>query len=284
MKRTEEMVSSLRYDALQKRWVIIATERQHRPQDFGAGQSITVSREHCPFCAGREQQTPPEIAAIRPLHSEPDTPGWRVRVIENKYPALRISNAVWELGAEGFYETIPGYGAHEVIIEGPDHDKSFIDLPSDLAFDILSMYRERLNVHMDDLRLKYTLIFKNHGATAGASLLHPHSQIIATPVTPRTIRMELMSTLKHFAETNRCMICDMVQKERDEGERIIYDDGTIVAFANYAARFPYELFIAPARHETFYNRENDHTLHCLVNCLKDVLGRLRTLLSDPPYN
>jgi len=277
-------VSELRYDALQKRWVIIASERQHRPQDFQSDQNIKRSKDDCPFCPGREDQTPPEITAIRPDGSKPDTPGWRVRVTQNMYPALRLFDVEWELGAEGFYEAIPGYGIHEVIIEGPDHDKDFVDLPYELAVDILRIYRNRLGAHMEDLRLKYSLIFKNHGQTAGASLVHPHSQIIATPVTPRTIRMELMATLKHFAETDRCMICDMVERERSDEKRVIYDDGTIIAFTNYAGRFPFEMFVTSVRHETFFHRESDRTLQSLARCLKDILMRLKVVLNDPPYN
>ena len=277
-------MSELRYDALQKRWVIIATERQHRPHDFRPEPVQIHNHDECPFCPGHEHMTPPEIASIRPDGSKSNRPGWTVRVTQNKFPALHLFEVNWELGAEGFYETIPGYGVHEVIIEGPDHDKSFVDLSLEMIFDILRMYRYRLDVHMQDRLIKYALVFKNHGSRAGASLVHPHSQIIGTPVTPRNIRMELMSTLRHFAETNRCLVCDMVKRERNDNLRVIYDDGAIVAFCNYAARFPFEFIIISAKHEPFYHRESDRTLRALAKCLREMLTRLKIALNDPPFN
>ncbi len=277
-------MSELRYDALQRRWVIIATEREHRPQDFYTHQDIKPSGGDCPFCPGNEDQTPPEITAIRPEGSKSNDSDWHVRVTQNKYPALQLGEIDWELGEERLYERTPGHGVHEVIIEGQDHNKSMDEFSPELIFDIMKMYRNRLSVHMQNLYLKYTLIFKNHGVKAGASLVHPHSQLIATPVTPRTIRIELMSTLRYFAETGNCMICDMIERERVENSRVVYDDGVIVAFNSFAARFPFELLVVPVKHSTFFEHEDDRTLRHLGICLKDILGRLRKALNDPPYN
>ena len=277
-------MSELRYDQLQRRWVIIATERQHRPQDFAKQHEIQRSKDSCPFCPGHEEQTPPELDAIRPDGSEPNGSGWRIRVTENKFPALRIFETEWEPGAEGFYELMPGYGAHEVVIEGEDHDQGMADHPVDLIFDALKMYRKRLSLHMQDNKLKYTLIFKNHRATAGASLAHPHSQIIGIPVTPRTIRIELMASLLHFSETGSCLVCDMIERERTDHDRMLYDDGIVTAFNSFASRFPFEMFITPVKHATFFDKESDETLYHLAKCMKDVLSRLKAVLNDPPFN
>jgi len=285
-------MSELRYDPLQNRWTIIATERQQRPRDFVTRREVRRDKDDCPFCPGFEDRTPPEIAAIRDEEGTlaPDTdPGsepsnWRVRVVPNRFPALSPEAGEVEWSRRGIYECINGVGAHEVIIEGPDHDLSMAEFPLDLTLDIFRMYRERLTALMQDRRLKYALIFKNHGATAGASLAHPHSQIIATPVTPRTVQIELVASLKHFRDTKKCLACDLIKQEEAEGKRIIYDDTKIIAFNSYASRFPFELFIAPKSHSAFFERTTDEELESLARCMRDVLGRLKRALDDPPFN
>jgi len=277
-------LSELRYDALHRRWVIITTERNHRPREFYPHREQVWSDDECPFCPGRENQTPNEIVAVRPDGSKPNSPDWRIRVTQKKLPALDTCEITWKPGAEGFYELLPGFGVHEIIIEGPDHNMSMHEFPPDLIFDVLDMYRNRLAFHIENLNLKYTLIFKNHGSTTGVSLAHPHSQVIGSPITPRSMRIELMSTLRYYAETGNCMICDMIERERREDKRLIYDDGTIVVFNSFAARFPYEFIIAPVQHSAYYFREDDKTLHCLAAAMRNILQLLKTTLNDPPFN
>lgn len=277
-------MSELKYDPLQRRWVIIASERQHRPQDFITPRQIRRDMENCPFCPGREEMTPPEIAAIRPDNSKPNKPGWRVRVTQNKYPALSPVEEDYDITSDGVYSRKSGIGAHEVIIEGPDHDLCMAEFPPDLTFDILSMYRSRLTELHSNVKLKYTLIFKNHGATAGASLAHPHSQIIATPIIPRTVQIELLASRSYYRDKGTCLICDMIKQEIATEERVVYNDGRIIAFNSYASRFPFELFIAPIQHNAYFDKENDETLGFLARCMSDTLKRLKTALDDPPFN
>ena len=277
-------MSELRYDALHRRWVIITTERGHQPHEFYPHHEQVKSDNECPFCPGREDLTPEEIVAVRPDGSKPNSPDWRVRVTQNISPVLDICEITWKPGAEGFYEQLPGFGVHEIIIEGPDHHKSMDEFAPDLIFDVLDMYRNRLAFHIENLNLKYTLIFKNHGTTAGASLTHQHSEVIGSPITPRTMRIELMSTLRYYAETGNCMICDTIERERREDKRLIYDDGTIVVFNSFAARFPFEFIIAPVSHSAYYFREDDKTIHCLATALRSLLGQMKTALEDPPFN
>ncbi|MCF7811668.1 DUF4931 domain-containing protein [bacterium] len=277
-------MSELRYDPLQRRWVIIASERQRRPDDFINPYKVTSSPEKCPFCYGNEDKTPPEIYAVRRDNSSPDTPGWRVRVTKNKYPALSLGDEEHNLQPYGVYGRSEGLGTHEVIIEGPDHELGMADFPEDLTIDILKTYRKRLVELRNDERLKYILIFKNHGSIAGASLFHPHSQIIATPIIPRTVQIELLATRGFYGERRNCLICEMIKQEQDEKVRTIYDDGTIIAFNTYASRFPFELFIAPIKHQAYFHKENNTTLEKLALCLGNVLKRLKKALDDPPFN
>ncbi|MBI4604377.1 MAG: galactose-1-phosphate uridylyltransferase [Planctomycetes bacterium] len=277
-----EQGSQYRYDILQKRWVIIASERGKRPQDFAVPRE-EVETVFCPFCPGHEEKTPPEIAAIRDPGGRTNGPGWRVRVVPNKFPALRVEGEP-EREAEGLYDRMNGIGAHEVVIESPDHRSRMCDREVDDIALTLRMYRDRLTDLMRDQRLKYILIFKNSGSAAGASLSHPHSQIIATTVTPRTVALELNSCREHHHIKERCLICDIIKQELGSRERLVTIDDRYVAFCPYAARFPFELFIAPRFHQHDYSKASDHDLRGLAAVLRDVLGRYREALDDPPYN
>jgi len=272
----------LRHDPIQKRWVIIASERGRRPDDFPR-QEQSPSVGFCPFCEGNESKTPPEIAAVRYSGSSANTPGWQVRVVPNKFPALRIEGDLERKGI-GVHDRMNGIGAHEVIIETPRHDLNMADMSIDELKRVLWMYRERLADLMQDRRFKYILIFKNYGAAAGASLSHPHTQIIATPVTPLAISAELASAKEHYHIKERCLFCDMIVQELESGERIVHSSEAYVGIAPYASRFPFELFLAPRQHHHSYVEMDDGMLHNLAMALKDVLLRIKRCLNDPPYN
>ena len=276
-------MSELRHDPIQHRWVIIATDRSKRPNDFLADRTAVAEGAFCPFCPGHEGKTPPEIAALRPDGSRPDTPGWRVRVIPNKFPALMIEGEL-ERKAMGIYDRMRGVGAHEVIVEHPDHHLALADMPLEHYAGVVQMYAERHADLLKDKRFKYILLFKNHGATAGASLAHGHSQIIATPVTPRTVAVELDSARAHHHLKERCLFCDVIDQEIDEGRRVIYLDDMYIAFAPYASRFPFEVMLAPRKHRHRLVDLEPAELEGLARALKDVLSRLKRALKDPPYN
>ena len=271
----------LRHDPIQKRWVIIATDRIRRPDDFPTKEAQPVEG-FCPFCEGNESKTPPEIMALR-NGTNPNQPGWEVRVVPNKFPALRIEGTLDRRGM-GAYDVMNGVGAHEVIIETPSHCLHLADAPVDHIKKVLWTYRERLIDLMRDQRFKYVLIFKNYGAAAGASLSHPHTQIIATPVTPLTIAEELNSAKDHFLEKERCLFCDLIQQEVESGERIVSSGEQFIALAPFASRFPFELFIAPRHHHHNFAEASDDMLHHLAFILKEVLLRVKKCLKDPPYN
>ncbi len=272
----------LRHDPIQKRWVIIATERGRRPDDFPK-QDAALAEGFCPFCEGNEGKTPPEIYAIRPNGTGPNTPGWEVRVVPNKFPALRIEGALERKGI-GVHDRMNGVGAHEVIIETPRHDMDMADMPVEDLTKVLWMYRERLVDLLRDGRFKYILIFRNHGAAAGASLAHPHTQIIATPVTPLTLAEELNSAKRHYQVKERCLFCDILAEELDREERIVMANDAFVALTPYASRFPFELFLAPRNHHHSFAEISDDMLRGLARTLKELLQRIKKCLNDPPYN
>ena len=277
-----EYQSQYRYDILQKRWVIISSERGKRPDDFSSPKDVKESG-FCPFCPGNEEKTPREIAAVRDPGARPNSGNWKVRVVPNKFPALRIEG---EPGreAEGIYDRMNGIGAHEVVIETPQHNSNMAERSSEEISLVLQVFRDRVTDLMNDTRFKYILVFKNYGMAAGASLAHPHSQIIATTVTPRTIALELNACREHHQVKERCLICDIIKQELADRDRIIVADERFVAFCPYASRFPFEVFIAPRYHQHDYSLATNHDLRGLAMVIRDVLSRLRRGLDDPPYN
>lgn len=276
-------MSELRHDPLSKRWVIIATERSRRPEDYGLVPESVPDPKFCPFCAGHEDKTPHEILALRPPGSAPNGPGWSVRVIPNKYPALAIEGVLERKGV-GLYDRMRGIGAHEVVVESPSHTLHMADMEQAALEGVLGVCQDRVRDLMRDPRFKYVLLFKNHGASAGASLPHPHLQLIATPVTPRAIAVELESARDHYHLKERCMFCDLVEQELRDKERIVTQDDDHVVMAPYASRFPFELMVIPRRHRHSFVEEPKPALAALARTLKDTMGRLKSVLNDPPFN
>lgn len=276
-------MSELRHDPLSKRWVIIATERSRRPEDFLLPPSPYPEPKFCPFCPGSEDKTPPEITAIRPHGSAPNGPGWESRVFPNKYPALTIEGEIDRRGV-GMYDRMRGIGAHEVIVESPRHDEHLADMDPAHLERVLALCQDRLRDLARDARFKYSLLFKNHGVAAGAALAHPHLQIISTPVTPREISVELESARQHYHVKERCIYCDLLRDEIEARERVVMLDEHFVVLAPYASRFPFETMVIPRRHRHSFAEEPRPVLAALARCLQDLLGRLKSVLRDPPYN
>lgn len=277
-------MSELRHDPIQQRWVIISVERGKRPGDFIIPrEEVEPPGTFCPFCTGNEDKTPPEIYAVRPPGAAPNSPGWEIRVVPNKFPALMIEGDLEKKGA-GVYDRMRGIGAHEVIIENPDHDLSMADMSVEYLTRIVDIYRLRWLDLSRDERFKYILIFKNHGSAAGASLRHTHSQLIATPVTPRTVSLELDSARAHYQLKQRCLFCDILDYELERQERIISTNDSFVAYTPYAARFPFEVTILPRFHSHSFARIDARQGADLASILKDTLLRIKIGLKDPPFN
>ncbi len=277
-------MSQLRYDPIQGRWVIIAADRSRRPRDLQVTASSSGGPLYCPFCPGHESRTPPEILALgRPAGGRRDGPGWRVRVFPNKYPALVVEGELGRHGV-GIYDAMHGIGAHEVIVDTDQHVLGLAELPAAQVELLMQAAAERMRDLHRDRRLKYVQFFKNHGAIAGSTLTHPHSQIIATPVIPRLVIAELNQARTHYQRKERCLFCDVLQEELERGERIVCETGRFVAFAPWASRFPFEIMILPRRHGSDYGTVSAEDLADLGACLGEVARRLRAVLLDAPFN
>jgi len=263
--------------------VIISTDRQKRPNDFVFERARITGREHCPFCPGHEALTPPEIMSYRQNGGAPNTPGWDVRVVPNKFPALQVEGTLDREG-EGMFDRMNGIGAHEVIIETPDHDRTLAAMSEPEIERLLSAYRDRMQDLKRDFRLRYILIFKNHGAAAGATLEHTHSQLIALPVVPDFVREEIDGARRHFAAKERCVFCDIVREDLRDGRRVVLENAEIVALAPYAPRFPFETWLLPKRHGSRFEEAPRHEYASLARTIKMVLHRIDRALEHPSYN
>ncbi|MEO0231864.1 MAG: galactose-1-phosphate uridylyltransferase [candidate division WOR-3 bacterium] len=273
----------LRYDPIRWRWTIISPERGIRPKDFFREKREIPPKDDCPFCEGNETKTPREVFSIRDGKSEKDKPGWKVRVVPNKFPALRIEGELIRKGV-GIFDSVSGIGAHEVIIETPDHFLQLQDMDITQIKMVLISYKARYLDLIKDMRFRYILIFKNYGAEAGASLYHSHSQLIATPIIPLAVVAELEAAREHYSEKERCIFCDLLQQEISFGERIIFKNDKFLVWAPYASSFPFETWIFPLRHNHNFAECDEEELNEFAFVLKDTLERIKILLNDPPYN
>jgi len=273
----------LRKDPITGRWVIIATERAKRPSDFVRDKVEIHGSGFCPFCYGNEAKTPPEIIAYRNDGSTRNSPGWSLRVVANKFPALGIEGSLNRQG-EGLYDRMNGIGAHEVIIETPDHQKTLAMLSPRQIEDVLWAYRDRILDLKKDRRFKYIMIFKNHGEAAGASLEHTHSQLIALPVVPKRVREETDGAREYFNFKERCIFCDIIRQETESGIRVIADTPAFIAVAPFAPRFPFEIWITPRVHQSAFEDSQKQEFEQLALILKDMLMRLDKVLDFPAYN
>ena len=272
----------LRKDPIIGRWVIIATERGKRPTDFKTDPP-KPSGSFCPFCEGNEDKTPPEIMAYRDNGTLPNKPGWSLRVVSNKFPALQIEGSLDKRGV-GVYDKMNGIGAHEVIIETPEHHLNLIELPAENIQDMLWAYRDRLTDLKKDRRFTYGMVFKNVGKVAGASLEHTHSQIIVLPTVPRTVNDEMRGGETFYGYRGRCIFCDIVQQEVEAGDRVVLESNEFLVFEPYAARFPFETWILPKRHASHYESMQRLSVEELAYCLKTALLKIDKALNSPAYN
>jgi UDPglucose--hexose-1-phosphate uridylyltransferase len=270
-------MADLRKDPVTGRWVIISTERQKRPSDFHIEAVTTKSNDHCPFCQGHEDKTPPEILAYR------NGGGWDVRVVPNKFPALRVEGDLDREG-EGLFDRMNGIGAHEVIIETPRHGETLATLGEPAIEKVFWAWRERVLDLKRDMRLRHIVIFKNHGAAAGASLDHSHSQLIALPIVPRELKEELHGAKRHFQLRERCVFCDIIRQEGKAGTRVIAESADFLAVAPYAPRFPFETWLMPKRHRSRFEEATPGEFASLARMLKETLRRMNATLLSPPYN
>jgi UDPglucose--hexose-1-phosphate uridylyltransferase len=271
----------IRHNIITREWVIIATDRAKRPEEFG---SVNVRRaalasrvESCPFCPGNEAKTPPEVFRIEQAGA------WQVRVVPNKFAALDSAGHMTR-SQEGLKRTISGVGLHEVIIETPQHNRSLALLPQPEFDQVLGVYQQRYDAVTADPRVAHATLFRNHGERAGTSLDHPHSQIVGTPIIPPQVRDRMENALRFYDETGDCIICSALADELTDGVRVVAQSNDFVALIPFAALTPFHLWIFPLRHTANFSEVPESELVDLAKLLRTVLRKIYFGLHDPDYN
>ncbi len=276
-------MSELRKDPIIDRWVIIAAERGRRPTDFNRTPD-PLKGAFDPFAPGNEGRTPPEVAAWgRPDGAAPNSSGWQVRVVPNKFPALSVEGELDPKGV-GMFDMANGVGAHEVIIEHPDGDWDFDQAQGDEMNLVLQAYVARINALREDKRYRYVIVFRNVGAQAGATLSHPHSQVMTVPILPKLIKEELEAARDYYERKERCLYADVLRQELESGERIVEQNEHFIVLSPFAARFPFEVKIFPRRQCHDFTLISEVEMESLGDVLSRTLRRYKKALNGPAYN
>ena len=273
----------LRKDPIIGRWVIIAVERARRPKGFKTSFSLQDEGD-CPFCEGKEAQTPPEIFAIRKEGTKPNQPGWDTRVVPSKTPFLSIEGEINRHG-QGLYDVMGGIGAHEIIVETPRHIANIADLDESQIAKVITCCIDRFIDLSRDERFKYMLVFKNYGwDSGGGRVKHSRTQLIATPVTPKRVKEELLGAKKYYDYHERCIFCDLIRQEIKAKDRVVLETEDFVAITAFASRSPFEIWILPKQHSCDFSSMGVECRLHLGKMLKKVLTKIKIGLDDPPYN
>jgi len=276
-------VPELRRNPLTHEWVAIASGRGGRPREYAGGPARprrAVRRPDCPFCPGNEECTPPTILEL----PGPSGTGWAVRVVENAYPALTTPATGVPPAGSALFAAMPGVGAHEVIVECPEHDREMADREPGQVRLMLEAYRSRYRALTGAAGIAYVCVFKNQGRTAGASLEHPHSQIVALPVVPGAVGRRSRIAAAHRERRGSCLLCDVVAEEARDGRRVVRCGAGFVTFVPHAPEFPGEMWIVPEGHTPSFAAASDRDLDGLAEALLDAAARLRDRLGDPDFN
>ena len=268
----------IRYSKLRDSEVIIAPNRLNRPTNMQKTLDDCYTIFECPFEAGNEKDLPKEIFSIKDKDAN-----WLVKVVPNLYNALDIDEKNYSK-RDGFFTYKSGFGAHEVIIETPLHDITVDKYTNKMWVNYLKSIKYRLDDLSKDIRLKYIQVFKNHGFKAGATLKHPHSQLIATPFVPIQIKQEFKRCKSYFKTHKRTLLFDMVSEEIREKKRIISQNEDFVAFAPFASLYPFEIIIAPKKDISSVAFLNSDQKIKLAKILQIVYKKLYATLGDFHYN
>lgn len=269
----------LRQNLATKEWVIIANDRAVSPASLKTGRvkspAKPVDRE-CPFCPGNEVKA-------KALYVHGDADAWRLRVVENNRPAL-VSGAARPKAQEKLYRLLPGEGLDEVIVESPDHSKSLAELDKEQLEDVIAVYQERFRASSENMKVSLTMLFKNHGQAAGTSISHTHSRLIGSSVVPSHIRHRMDEAQKYFEQNKECVVCRMNEEEKQQGTRLIAENGHFLAYVLFAALSPFHLWIVPKRHTPSFADLTAAEANAMAAVLQLVLKKLQAGLGDPDYN
>mgnify|MGYP001054805331 FL=1 len=276
------MCAELRKDIVSGSWIITSTKEKEEFFESLKPQ-VMLEGKPCPFCPGNEKETPKEIYSLRAPGTFPDQPGWSVRVFPSKEKVLVIEKELERRGA-GIYDAMNNVGAHELIVESPEHVKNLSDLPVAQIKDALVVYQKRIMDLKGDKRFRYAIVFKNQRPKSPYRLGHTHSQLVALPLTPQSVKDELENARAYYREKERCVFCDVVREESSEGLRIIEENKSFIAYVPFAPRLPFETWILPKRHNPDFTQEDESILFDFAAVMKVTLGKVSKLLGDPPLN
>jgi len=266
-------------------WVILAPARGARPilLDDDRNPPDMSPLHSCPFCAGHEWNTPPELFAYREPDSLANGPGWHVRVVPNQFAVVQPEGEL-RVHGDGFFLFEDGVGQHELIIECPHHETNFARLPETQIVEVVQAWHTRLEYLSQIPHLRYGQLFKNQGRGAGASVGHCHSQLIATPLVPALLDLELHTADSFFKQHGTCLFCDLIAREHVEGSRVVLDTREYLVVTAFAGRQPFETWIVPKHHRSHFDRLEPASVADLGRVIAAVLKKLDAALNDPPFN
>jgi len=271
-------MAELRREPITRMWVVITKDHPKGPADylpFKPPYRPQETGEPCPFCPGNESMTPRETFSIRR-----DGKDWSVRVVPNKFPFFHIEGE-FDRRPVGMYDLMDAIGAHEIVIEAPDHDQNLATLDPRQIEKILLAYRERLVDLEKDRRFQQFLIIKNY---PGVFNRHPHSHLMALPVIPKRIDEEIWGTLDYYQRKERCIYCDIIKEEIALGKRVVLETAHFLVFSPFASRFPFETWIIPKVHASDFHSIDQEKREDLSRAIRSLFRRFYDLLSDPPYS
>ena len=271
-------MAELRREPVARRWVVITTDNPKGPSDYLAFKPpyrLPESGDQCPFCPGNERVTPHETFSLKK-----DGKAWSVRVVPNKFPFFRIEGE-FNRRPEGMYDVMEAIGAHEIVVEAPEHDKALATLEPQQIERILLAYRERLIDLEKDRRFLQFLILKNY---PGIFNRHPHSHILAMPVIPRSIDEEVWGMVDYYQRKERCIFCDIVKEEISAKKRVILETVHFLIFAPFASRYPFETWIVPKTHASDFHHLKEEEIGDLAVGIQSLFLCFSKLLAEPPYS
>jgi UDPglucose--hexose-1-phosphate uridylyltransferase len=276
-------MSEFRQDPTTGAFVISAPERGARPgapkTKRRVAEPVPRFDERCPFCPGNEGQ----LAAILAETAAKDPPGWSVRVVSNKFPAL-VPEPSAPSPADAAHAVRAGFGFHEVIIESPHHDADLTTMAIPQIAGVLASYQARFSELSARPNVAAVVLFRNHGTQSGASLVHPHAQVLALPLVPPKLQALADWGARRGRETGRCPTCAELERELGVGCRIVEESRSFVALVPFAAERPCEQWLVPKRHQASFRETTEDELVDLAGLLRRAIARLDAALGDPPYN
>ena len=273
------MKSQLRQDLVSGDWIVIAPGRAGRPSQFikKPEKRKIPPKKICPF------EDPQKSGHEKPILTYGNSKHWELQVVENKFPAFQHQNKCAIIGKNGPYSVTDTVGHHDLVIT-KDHAENFLGLSKTEAQQVFEAFRDRYLMFLNDQCLAYVSIFHNWGSTAGASIYHPHYQVIAMPIVPPDIQHSLLGSVNYFRKNKKCVHCVMIEWEKKHRKRILYENEGAVALAPFVSKNPFEIRVFPKRHLPYFENTLDQDLDKVVEALRYVLGKIKKNLKDPDYN